>query len=74
MSQTVTQQRIEIVEAPQFGPIDPTTGHVMDPDDAAIHRVIGPDRGDPPPNGGGPPFGGAPGGGGPPFGGNPGGG
>ena len=37
MSQTVTQQRIEIVEAPRFGPIDPTTGHVMDPDDAALH-------------------------------------
>ena len=46
----------------------------MDPDDAALHRAIGPDRGDPPPNGGGPPFGEAPGGGGPPFGGNPGGG
>ena len=46
----------------------------MDPDDAAIHRAIGPDRGDPPPNRGDPPFGGAPGGGGPPFGGNPGGG
>ena len=43
MSQTVTQQRIEIVEAPRFGPIDPTTGHVMDPDDAAIHQAIGPD-------------------------------
>ena len=46
----------------------------MDPDDAALHRAIGLDRGDPPPNGGGPPFGGAPGGEGPPFGGNPGGG
>ena len=46
----------------------------MDPDDAALHRAIGPDHGDPPPNRGGPPFGGAPGGGGPPFGGNPGGG
>ena len=45
----------------------------MDPDDAALHRAIGLDRGDPPPNGGGPPFGGAPGGEGPPFGGNPGG-
>ena len=37
MSQTVTQQRIEIVEAPWFGAIDPVTGHVMDPDDAALH-------------------------------------
>ena len=41
----------------------------MDPDDAALHRAIGPDRRDPPPNregnpGEGPPFGGNPGGGG----------
>ena len=42
----------------------------MDPDDAALHRAIGPDHGDPPPNregnpeGEGPPFGGNPGGGG----------
>ena len=46
----------------------------MDANDAAIHRAIGPDRGDPPPNRGGPPFEGASGGGRPPFGGNPGGG
>ena len=74
MSQTITQQHVEIVEAPRFGVIDPSTGHMMDPDDAALHRAIGPDQGDPPPGRGGPPFGGAPGGGGPPFGGNPGGG
>ena len=74
MSQTVTQQRIEIVEASRFRPMDPTTGHMMDPDDAALHRAIGLDRRDPPPSGRGPPFGGNPGGGGPPFGGNPGGG
>ena len=46
----------------------------MDPDNAAIHRAIGPDHGDPPPNRGGPPFREAPRGGGPPFGGAPGGG
>ena len=46
----------------------------MDPDNAAIHRAIGPDQGDPPPNGGDPPLGRAPGGGGPPNGGNLGGG
>src|ERR1700761_4402462 len=77
MSQTVTQQRMEIVKAPRFGVIDPTTGHMMHPDDAALHCTIGPDQGDPPPGASpprGPPFGGAPGGGGPPFGGHPGGG
>src|SRR6201996_4529444 len=74
MSQTVTQQHIEIVEAPCFGVIDPTTGHMMDTDDAALHRAIGSDQGDPPSGGGGPPYGGAPSGGGSPFGGNPGGG
>ena len=46
----------------------------MDPDDAAIHRAIGPDCGDPPPNREGPPFEEASEGEGPPFGGNPGGG
>src|SRR6201996_6076634 len=77
MSQTVTQQRMEIVKAPRFGVIDPTTGHMMHPDDAALHCAIGPDQGDPPPGASpprGPPFRGAPRGGGPPFGGLPGGG
>ena len=32
-----------ITAAPSFGVIDPTMGHMMDPDDAAIHRAIGPD-------------------------------
>jgi hypothetical protein len=50
----------------QTAHIDPNTGHVIDPDEAAAHRAAGPDRADPPEGdgggGGGYPFG--PGGGG----------
>jgi hypothetical protein len=52
----------------QTAHIDPNTGHVIDPDEAAAHRAAGPDRADPPEGdgggagGGGHPFG--PGGGG----------
>ena len=46
MSQTVVAQAAPIV-APTFGVIDPTTGHMMNPDNVAVHWEIGPDQGDP---------------------------
>ena len=53
MSNTVTVQEATAPQQP-FEVPDPITGRVMDPDDAAIHRAIGPDQLDPPP-GRGPP-------------------
>ena len=53
MSNTVTVQAATATQQP-FGVIDPIIGHIMDPDDAAIHRAIGPDQPDPLP-GRGPP-------------------
>ena len=48
MSNTVTMQVATTTQQP-FGVLDPITRHMMDPDDAAIHRAIGPDQPDPPP-------------------------
>ena len=53
MSNTVTVQAAPTTQQP-FGVLDPVTGRMMDPDNAAIHRAIGPDQSDPPP-GRGPP-------------------
>ena len=53
MSNTVTVQAAAATQQP-FGVLDPVTGHMMDPDDAAIHRAIGPDQPNPLP-GRGPP-------------------
>ena len=46
MSNTITVQAATITQQP-FGVLDPITGQMMDPDDAAIHRAIGPDQPDP---------------------------
>ena len=46
MSNTVTVQEATATQQP-FGVLDPVTGHMMDPDDTAIHRAIGPDQPDP---------------------------
>ena len=75
MSNTITIQAATTTQQP-FGVLDPVTRRMMDLDDAAIHRAIGPDQPDPPPGRGfpaGPPGGGRgfPGGGGPPGGGLP---
>ena len=48
MSDTITIQAATTTQQP-FGVLDPVTGHMMDPDNAAIHRAIGPDQSDPPP-------------------------
>ena len=53
MSNTVTLQAATATQQP-FGVLDPITRCMMDLDDAAIHRAIGPDQPDPPP-GRGPP-------------------
>ena len=53
MSNTATIQAATTTQQP-FGVLDPVTRRMMDPDDAAIHRAIGPDQPDPPP-GRGPP-------------------
>ena len=53
MSNTVTVQAATATQQP-FGVLDPVTGCMMDLDDAAIHRAIGPDPPDPLP-GRGPP-------------------
>src|SRR5580693_6888667 len=37
----------------QTAHINPDTGHIIDPDEAAAHRAAGPDRADPPEGGGG---------------------
>ena len=85
MSNTFTVQAATATQPP-FGVLDPITGHMMDPDDTAIHRAIGPDQPNPLPGRGplglpfserefpaGPPggIGGFPSGGGPPGGGLP---
>ncbi|KAH8991292.1 hypothetical protein EDB92DRAFT_1995091 [Lactarius akahatsu] len=81
---TITQEDLALEEARRITeeaesylrPINPTTGHRMTADDAAIFRAVGPDVPDPPPGAGGPPpprrrggpFGqGPPGNGGPPH-------
>ena len=46
MSNTVTIQEATATQQ-LFGILDPITGHLMDSDDAAIHRAIGPDQPDP---------------------------
>ena len=46
MSSTVMIQAAMTAQQ-SFGVIDPTTGWMMDPDDTAIHRAIGPDQSDP---------------------------
>ena len=46
MSNMVTIQAAMTAQQP-FGVIDPTTGQMMDPDNAAIHRAISPDQPDP---------------------------
>ena len=46
MSKTVTVQAATATQQP-FGVLDPVTGRMMDPDNAAIHRAIGPDQPDP---------------------------
>ncbi|KAH8989498.1 hypothetical protein EDB92DRAFT_1947464 [Lactarius akahatsu] len=54
---TITQEDIAIEEARRvtkeakayLRPINPTTGHCMTADDAAIFRAVGPDIPDPPP-------------------------
>ena len=48
MSNTVTMQAATTTQQP-FGVLDPITRCMMDPDNAAIHRAIGPDQPDPPP-------------------------
>ena len=45
MSNTVTVQAATTTQQP-FGVLDPVTGRMMDPDDAAIHRAIGLDQPD----------------------------
>ena len=46
MSNTITVQAATAMQQP-FGVLDPVTRRMMDPDDAAIHRAIGPDQPDP---------------------------
>ena len=53
MSNTVTVQEATAPQQP-FEVLDPITGRMMDPDNTAIHKAIGPDQPDPPP-GRGPP-------------------
>ncbi|KAH8978762.1 hypothetical protein EDB92DRAFT_2119081 [Lactarius akahatsu] len=79
---TITQEDLTLEEARRITeeaesylrPINPTTGHRMTADDAAIFRAVGPDVPDPPPGAGGPPAPRRPGGPfgqGPPRGGRP---